>query len=75
MRLERRPEARLGLELRPGKLEFVTGVLELALENALLADRLAPFRRARGLAGKEGEQDTVVVEEERPGIRMTISQP
>ena len=58
------------LELRPGELELVTGVLELALENALLADRLASFGRAGGLTGEEGEQDAIVVEEERPGIGM-----
>ena len=70
MRLERGPEPRLALELRPGVLELVTGVLELALEDALLADRFAAFGRARGLPGEQAEQDAVVVEEERPGIRV-----
>ena len=70
MRLERGPEPRLALELRPGELQLVTGVLELTLEHALLADRLAPFRRARGLSGEQAEKDTVVVEEERAGIRV-----
>ena len=53
VRLERGPEPRLALELRPGELELVTGVLELALEHALLADRLASFGRARGLSGEQ----------------------
>ena len=70
MRLERGPEPRFAFELRPGELELVTGVLEFTLEHALLADRLAPFGRARGLSGKQAEKDTVVIEEERAGIRV-----
>ena len=70
MRLECGPEPRLALELRPGELELVTGVLEFTLEHALLTDRLAPFGRARRLPGEQGEQDAIVIEEEGPGIGM-----
>ena len=68
VRLERGAEPRLAFELRPGVFKLVTGVLELTLEDALLADRLAAFGRARGLPGEQGEQDTIVIEEQRPGI-------
>src|SRR5688572_10163898 len=75
MCLERGPEARLALELRPRELQLVTGVLEFTLQHALLADRLASFGCARGLSGKEAEQDSVVVEEERSRIRVDDQPP
>ena len=68
MRLERSSEARLTLELRPLEFELVTGILEFALEDALLAQRFPAFGGARGLPGEQREQDTVVIEEQRPGI-------
>ena len=64
MRLERCPEPRLALELRPRRRELVTRVLELAREDALLVHRLASLVRPCGLGRKELHQDEVVLEEQ-----------
>ena len=70
MRLERGAEASLALELGAGGLELVTGILEFAGEDALLADRLASFIRPGRLGREQAQQDEVVLEEERAGIRV-----
>ena len=48
----------------------MAGVLELAGQDALLADRLAPFVRAGRLGREQPEQDEVILEEERTGVRV-----
>jgi hypothetical protein len=65
VRLERRPEARLALELRARGCELLAGILELAGEDPGLADGFASLVRPGGLGGQQAEQDDVVVDEQR----------
>ena len=70
MRLERRAEPRLALELGTGRRQLLAGVLEDRRQQAAFADRLTALGGAGRLRDEQAKQDPVVIEEQRSRVGL-----
>jgi hypothetical protein len=75
VRLERGAEPCLALELCPGGGQLEARILQLAREHAALADGLPSLVGTGGLRREQAEEHDVVLNEQRPGVRIGDEQP